>query len=149
MNKGFTLIELLVVVLIIGILAAIALPQYTKAVERSRMSEAAQRLGDMATIDSIHYMQTHGHVSSLEMFTNGDTDVTVVTDLPSWTVSVPSAGNFRAVRSTGMYSGGQLDLTVRNNGAIVKTCTNPTGTTEFCTMAETFGYDVAAAANNP
>ena len=48
-KSGFTLIELLVVVLIVGILASIAIPQYFKAVEKSRIAEA---MSVMATIKS-------------------------------------------------------------------------------------------------
>ena len=57
-NKGFTLIELLVVVLIIGILASIALPQYQKAVEKSKATQA------LTLLNSLGQAQTAYRLSS-------------------------------------------------------------------------------------
>lgn len=55
--KAFTLIELLVVVLILGILAAIALPQYQLAVEKSRAAEAFTILRAIADANHRYYLE--------------------------------------------------------------------------------------------
>ena len=63
-KKGFTLIELLVVVLILGILAAMAMPQYFKAVERSRMTEAVTLLANIAQAQQRKYMQVNKYTTA-------------------------------------------------------------------------------------
>ncbi len=58
MKKGFTLIELLVVVLIIGILVAIAVPQYQHAVAKSQFSSLKSKTKALAEAANIYYL-TH------------------------------------------------------------------------------------------
>ena len=65
-NAGFTLIELLVVVLIIGILASVALPQYEKAVEKSRSSEALVNLRALVNAQRVYKMANGAPAQDLD-----------------------------------------------------------------------------------
>ena len=71
MKKAFTLIELLVVVLIIGILAAIALPQYRVAVKKAQLSEYKIMVKALRDAEEIHLLETGSYTSDLEALSIG------------------------------------------------------------------------------
>ncbi len=78
MKQAFTLIELLVVVLIIGILSAIALPQYQKTVEKARIAEAVIILRAIATANQAYYLANgvyaqHNEIDKLALDIPGGT----------------------------------------------------------------------------
>ena len=77
-KRAFTLIELLVVVLIIGILSAIALPQYRFAVEKARAAEAV--IGVQAWYNALqrYYLANGSYPDSREKALN-DIDITLPT----------------------------------------------------------------------
>ena len=70
-KRAFTLIELLVVVLIIGILSAVALPQYTKTVERVRLSEAVQNVSHLQKAIDIYLLENGFPTTNVVFLGNG------------------------------------------------------------------------------
>ena len=154
-NAGFTLIELLVVVLIIGILAAIALPQYTKAVERSRMAEAMQLLGDLATAESIYFMQNNAFKDELTAGAANDIgDITLAIPAAdaNWSVTAVASDAtdkddsvlLTATRNGGMYNSKNLYLKVDKTGAITKCADQVDG---FKDIAATGGFTKTPTGN--
>ena len=112
-RKGFTLIELLIVVVIIGILAAIAIPKFAQTREKAYLSAMQSDLRNLATEQEIYYSDN---------FSYGTT--TQVGFVPSSQVTVTAAGGTLTWQATAAHSGTarQCTITYATNTAGQVTC---------------------------
>ncbi len=116
-NWGFTLVEMLIVVAIMGVLAAIAIPAYSKYAQRSRRSDAVNAIEHAAALEERYYFQNNKY---------GDSAALGVTVSPEgyYTITITNPNNdTQRYLITATHAGVQLadidcvSLTLDNTGA--------------------------------
>ncbi len=89
-NKGFTLIELLIVVVIIGILAAIAIPKFSATREKAYFAAMKSDLKNLASQQEIYYADNYSYTTSTVdlAFTNSEgVTVGIAASTSGWAAS--------------------------------------------------------------
>ncbi len=150
MKQAFTLIELLVVVLIIGILSAIALPQYQLAVAKSRMMTMLPVLKNIYEAQQVYFQANGVYAASFDVLdieppaggTANDTMSKITypngTAFDIWFSADKKDSSVRALGNENddyllefYYDGGKFCYARKGNTLANKICTAITGTSSF------------------
>jgi type IV pilus assembly protein PilA len=128
-DGGFTLVELLVVVIIIGILAAIALPSYLNLTASSKQSEGRQNITSLVHAQQVWTVENNGYASTFDVLAvgvvkGGTQDTTTSTiyqyDMPTTATSL-----------VGMTAKVRSDIKLKGYAGGVNTYVNAAGQTTY------------------
>lgn len=127
-QRGFTLIEIMVVVLIMGILAAIAMPQYNEYLLKGKLTEAMSLLSDLQIRQEQYYQDNRTYSNGMTPRSAGQYFTAT---------SCVTAGGGQTYTCTATAPALSYTYTVTESGA--KTTTPPSGSAASCWLKGSSG----------
>jgi type IV pilus assembly protein PilA len=128
---GFTLIELLVVILIIGILAAVAIPAFLNQRGKAQDANTKSDINTAQTAEETYYTDSQAYTTNMPDLTNiestlqsavGGTENMTLSTTPAVSASIPAGASVQYGITANSQSGVVYGLTKFSDGTVSRTC---------------------------